>query len=201
MAVELGYLPACFADMVRNYGSTLCLALVEELEAEGCIFVEDGNHGEYRPQPDEFVSVGVPFVRPGNLIDGRVDLAGCDRINQTAFHRVRKGIGRGGDIVVTTNATIGRVGIARPDAPVFVTNPQTTVWRSTNSDILDQRYLFCFMRSAGFQEQLRMHTGRNATFDYVSLTKQRGLTVPLPPLAEQTRDCGGAWGRRMTRSS
>jgi type I restriction enzyme, S subunit len=185
MAGELSYLPTAVADMVENYGSNLRLALVEELEAENAIFVQDGNHGEYRPLQDEFVAHGVPFVRPGDLMDGRIDLSGCDRINEVAFQRVRKGIGQGGDIVLTTNATIGRVAITPLDAPVFVTNPQTTVWRSTNPEILNQYYLFCFMRSSGFQEQLRMHTGRNATFDYISLTKQRSLTIPLPPLVEQ----------------
>ncbi len=185
MASDLSFLPTAVADMVENYGSNMRLALVEELEDEHAIFVQDGNHGEYRPLQDEFVAHGVPFVRPGNLLDGRIDLSGCDRINEAAFQRVRKGIGKGGDIVLTTNATIGRVAITSLDAPAFVTNPQTTVWRSTNPEILNQYYLFCFMRSLGFQEQLRMHTGRNATFDYISLTKQRSLTIPLPPLSEQ----------------
>ena len=38
---------------------------------------------------------------------------------------------------------------------------------------------------SGFQDQLNFHTGRNATFDYVSLTKQRSLTLPLPTIQTQ----------------
>ena len=185
MAIDLSYLPPLLTEMSKRYGTDLRLAVVEDLEAEHVIFVQDGNHGEYRPLKHEFVENGIPFVRPGNLIDGRIDLASCDQINEVAFNRVRKGIGRGADIVLTTNATIGRVAVAHRDAPTFVTNPQTTVWRSTNLDILDQRYLYYFMFSRGFQDQLRTHTGRNATFDYVSLTKQRSLVLPIPPLSEQ----------------
>jgi hypothetical protein len=33
---------------------------VAELQQAGTILVEDGNHGEYRPRPDEFVKGGRP---------------------------------------------------------------------------------------------------------------------------------------------
>ncbi len=113
------------------------------------------------------------------MVGGRIDLSKCDRINEEAFKRVRKGIGRGGDIVLTHNATIGRLAITSDSDPVFVTNPQTTVWRSNNHKVIIPKYLYYFMCSAGFQDQLEAHKGRNATFDYVSLTKQRGLVIPV----------------------
>ncbi|MBE0543660.1 MAG: restriction endonuclease subunit S [Verrucomicrobia bacterium] len=68
---------------------------------------------------------------------------------------------------------------------IFVTNPGTTVWRSTDADVLDQRYLYCFMRSVAFMDQLWSQVGNNSTFDYVSLTQQRGLRIAFPPLTEQ----------------
>ena len=46
---------------------------VSELEQSGDLLVQDGNHGEYRPRPDEFVKEGVPFVRAGDMKDGRVN--------------------------------------------------------------------------------------------------------------------------------
>ena len=36
---------------------------VGDLEAAGVLLVQDGNHGNDRPRPDEFVSEGVAFVR------------------------------------------------------------------------------------------------------------------------------------------
>ena len=185
MVIDLRYLPAFLAEMTERHENDLRLTVVEDLESENAIFVQDGNHGEYRPLKHEFIEDGVPFIRPSNLNNGRVDLTNCDRINEVAFERVRKGIGRGGDIILTSNATVGRVAITSLDAPTFVANPQTTVWRSTNSDILDQRYLYYFMCSRGFQEQLQAHTGQNATFDYVSLSKQRSLVLPLPSIHNQ----------------
>ena len=171
-----------FVNISKNFGDNVKFKVVSDLEQQGMLFVEDGNHGEYRPLPDEFVENGIPFVRPPNLIDGRIDLNACQKINDVAFRRVRKGIGRGGDVVLTHNATIGRVAKTRDSDPTFVTNPQTTVWRALDRDVIDPYYLYYFMRSSGFQEQLEAHKGRNATFDYVSLTKCvfRRFRTPAP---------------------
>ena len=184
MAINLTNLPNSLQDLAARLGD-LRLAMVSELESEDAIFVQDGNHGEYRPRQNEFVASGVPFIRPPNLVNGQIDFSKCDRINEAAFNRVRKGIGRGGDIVLTTNATIGRAAITNSTVPVFVANPQTTIYRSTAPNILDQRFLYYFILSDGFQHQLMSHTGRNSTFDYVSLTKQRSLVIPVPSLPFQ----------------
>ena len=190
MSFSLEYLPRMLSMMVEGFGEKITLKEVSTLEKEGALFVEDGNHGEYRPLADEFVGDGVPFVRPPNLVNGRIDLEQCQKINDVAFKRVRKGVGKGGDIVLTHNATVGRVAITKDTDPVFVTNPQTTVWRSENRNIIDPQYLYYFMKSSGFQEQLESHKGRNATFDYVSLTKQRSLVIPILDIGLQ-RFIGG----------
>jgi type I restriction enzyme S subunit len=172
--------------MVETFGERIEVATVSELSEREVIFVEDGNHGENRPRQDEFAATGIAFLRPPDLKDGRVDFQSCSRINDAGFNRVRKGIGRRGDIILTHRATVGRIAITDDDAPeVFVTNPGTTIWRSTDPNVLDQRFLYCFMRSAAFMDQLWSQVGNNSTFDYVSLTQQRGLRVAYPPIAEQ----------------
>ena len=180
------YSIASLQRMVANYGEGLEVATVSELSGRNVIFVEDGNHGENRPRQDEFAATGIAFLRPPDLKDGRVDFQNCGRINDAGFRRVRKGIGQRGDIILTHRATVGRIAITGDDAPeVFVTNPGTTVWRSTDANVLDQRYLYCFMRSVAFMDQLWSQVGNNSTFDYVSLTQQRRLRVAFPPLPEQ----------------
>ena len=177
---------ATLQRMIDNFGDRLQVATVSELAERKVIFVEDGNHGENRPRQDEFAASGIAFLRPPDLKDGHVDFKNCGRINEAGFQRVRKGIGKRGDIILTHRATVGRIAITDADAPeVFVTNPGTTIWRSIEPQILDQRYLYCFMRSRAFMDQLWSQVGNNCTFDYVSLTQQRGLRVAFPPLAEQ----------------
>ena len=179
-------LPVAMERMRENFGSRLRVSSVLELKDEEAIFVEDGNHGENRPRQDEFADTGVAFIKPPDLKNGRVDFDKCARINEAGFNRVRKGIATGGDIILTHRATVGRIAITTKDDPdVFVTNPGTTVYRSTNPDLLDQRYLYCFMRSPAFMQQLWGEVGNNSTFDYVSLTQQRSLRIGIPPLPEQ----------------
>jgi len=161
---------------------------VSELVSASKIFVEDGNHGENRPRQDEFCEQGngIPFLRPPDLKEGRVDFRNCDFINAQGFARVRKGIGKPGDVILTHRATVGRIAITGSDAPtVFVTNPGTTIWRSLDKDLLDQRYLYFYMSSRIFQDRLFSEVGHTSTFDYVSLTQQRTLPVVIPEIRLQ----------------
>src|SRR5437764_1216791 len=158
---------------------------VSELQRRGILLVEDGNHGEYRPLADEFVKVGTPFIRPDDLDSGRVDFARCEHINDRALARVRKGIGQAGDILFTHRATVGRIARVGPDAPRFVANPGVTVWRSTAPDILDPVYLYFFMQTPVFMNQVWAEAGNTDTFPYISLTQQRSLILTLPSFERQ----------------
>ena len=159
---------------------------VIDLTQKGILFVEDGNHGENRPRQNEFAVSGIPFLRPPDLKNGRVDFENCGFINESGFARVRKGIGKPGDIILTHRATVGRMAITGSDAPpVFVTNPGTTIWRSLDPKVLNQRFLYFYMNSRLFLDRLMSEVGHTSTFDYVSLTQQRGLPVLLPPIERQ----------------
>jgi type I restriction enzyme S subunit len=158
---------------------------VADLQKKGVLLVEDGNHGEYRPLPSEFVEIGTPFVRPDDLKGGRVDFPNCDRINDQAVARVRKGKGRAGDILFTHRATVGRIARAGHDAPNFIANPGVTIWRATCPDILDPLYLYFFMQTAVFMNQVWAEAGNTDTFPYVSLTQQRGLNISFPCIKRQ----------------
>lgn len=160
-------------------------ASVLELQDRQILFVEDGNHGEYRPRADEFGKEGTPFVRPDDLKNGRIDFAGCDRVNERARARIRKGKGQAGDIVFTHRATVGRIARAGGDAPPFIANPGVTVWRSTAPDILDPTFLYFFMQTASFMDQVWAEAGNTDTFPYVSLTQQRRLQISFPLITEQ----------------
>ena len=50
---------------------------VKQLEVDGALFVQDGNHGNNRPRQDEF-RYWHPFIRPPDLVDGEVNFDGVD---------------------------------------------------------------------------------------------------------------------------
>lgn len=161
------------------------IATVMELQRDGVLLVEDGNHGEYRPRPDEFVDVGVAFIRAADMDSGRVLFESAARINEKARARITKGIGASGDVLLSHKGTVGKVALVPDNAPPFVCSPQTTFWRTLDQGRLDRRYLYAFLRSAGFHAQLATRAGETDMAPYVSLTSQRGLSVAVPPIGTQ----------------
>jgi len=160
---------------------------VADLEKAGQLLVQDGNHGEYRPRRNEFVESGVAFIRAADMSDGRVRFDRASNINEVAAKRITKGIGRPGDVILSHKGTVGKVALAPDDAPLFVCSPQTTFWRTLNPQKIDRRYLYVFLRSPIFRQQLASRAGETDMAPYVSLTSQRGFRVALPPIEDQRR--------------
>lgn len=167
--------------------NTWTSATVAELQAQGVLLVEDGNHGEYRPRPDEFVVDGTSFIRAGDIADGRVLFDEAGGINDTALARIRKGVGQAGDVIFSHKGTVGKLARVESDAPPFVCSPQTTLWRVLDESRLSRDYLYAFMRSKTFIDQWWMRKGETDMADYVSLTAQRQLRVVVPPVVVQQR--------------
>jgi len=166
---------------------------VVTLQTEGWLLVEDGNHGEYRPRPEEFGTGVTAFVRAADLDNGRVLFESAERINETGLARIRKGIGKGGDILFSHKGTVGKLALVPLDSPPFVCSPQTTFWRVLDHRKVDRHFLYAFMRSDAFTEQWQARKGETDMADYVSLTAQRTFRVPVPPIEEQ-REIGKILG-------
>jgi type I restriction enzyme S subunit len=144
---------------------------------------KDGNHGSQYPRVDEFGSTGVPFLTAKSLSDGKVDIDGAPRLADDRADKLRLGFVQSGDVLLSHNATIGRVGIV----PVFngrlLIGTSLTYFRLDESRIFP-RYLASYFAGTDFQNQLvavMSHTTRNQ----VPITAQRRLKIVLPPLAEQ----------------
>lgn len=166
-------------------GERRWIATVSELESAGVLQVEDGNHGEYRPRPNEFTTDGTPYIRAANMSSGVVDFAGAERINHTALTRIRKGIGAEADTLLSHKGTVGKVAFVPTNSPDFVCSPQTTFWRSLDPQLLDPIFLNILLRSPVFQAQLDVLKSSTDMAPYVSLTQQRSLVLELPGPPEQ----------------
>jgi type I restriction enzyme S subunit len=165
--------------------STWKRSTVQQLQDQHVLYVEDGNHGEYRPLAHEFGMTGTHFIRAADMQDGRVNFESAQCISDSALARIRKGVGRDGDVLLSHKGTVGKVAWIPAGSPAFVCSPQTTFWRVLDETNLDQRYVFYFLQSRHFREQLDSRKGETDMADYVSLTTQRTLEVVVPPLPEQ----------------
>lgn len=152
---------------------------VSELEQNGILLVQDGNHGEYRPRSGEFVKEGIAFIRAADIQNGEIAFATAERINGTALARIRKGIGKPRDVIFSSKGTVGKIARTSPACEPFVCSPQTSFWRSLEPEILCPSYLYYFMCSDLFREQWESRKGETDMADYVSLTAQRELKVFL----------------------
>ena len=180
-------LPELLEALVRRIGY-VTVKSIGELSREGILYVADGNHGNDRPRKEEFVEDGTPFIR-GRDIDknGNIDFENCDKINEVAYHRIRKGFGKADDILFSHAGTVGKLIRVPNGAPDFVANPAVTVYRSLKPDSINQDFLFTYMHSWEFLSQVWSMTGETDIFDYISLQKQRDLLIPIPSIEQQIR--------------
>jgi type I restriction enzyme S subunit len=160
-------------------------ARVAELEARGYLLVQDGNHGASRPLPHEIVDTGIPHVRAADIKGGSIDFDGAQRVAESAWARIKKGRATGGDVLLTHKGTVGTVAKVPLGVGRMLCSPQTTFWRSLDPNLLDQGFVFAFLRSPIFQDQIQSLMHESDMAPYVSLTNQRGLLMTLPPTVDQ----------------
>jgi hypothetical protein len=157
---------------------------IESLIESGAIAGhKDGNHGSLYPRVEEFGSTGVPFLTAKSLSEGRLDINGAPRLADERADKLRLGFVKPGDVLLSHNATIGRVGIVPDYNGRLLLGTSLTYFRLDDSRI-SPRYLAAYFSGVDFQNQLAAvmsHTTRNQ----VPITAQRQLKIVLPPLQEQ----------------
>ncbi|MDX3246990.1 restriction endonuclease subunit S [Streptomyces sp. ME18-1-4] len=158
---------------------------VEDLQRRGVLLVEDGNHGEYRPRAEEIVPSGTSLVRATDMLSGRISFEETQKINSAAVARIRKGIGADLDVILSHKGTVGKVSFVPEGSPRFVCSPQTTFWRSLDHSILEPRFIYYYLQSRNFVNQLRAQENETDMAAYVSLTQQRQLRVEVPDIKVQ----------------
>jgi type I restriction enzyme S subunit len=157
---------------------------VRELVERGAIFdVQDGNHGELYPRVEDFGDVGMPYISAEHVINDRVQLASAPRLKREKAQQLRIGFAKANDVILTHNATVGRVATLPLDSPDIILSTSTTYYR-VDEAVLLSRYLATFLRSHYFQSQLEA-VMEQTTRNQVSVTKQVEFGIALPPLSEQ----------------
>lgn len=164
--------------------------VAQDLEDAGVLLIQDGNHGEYRPRPQEFTESGTAFIRAADIDEGTLKFVSAQKINDVARARVRKGVGASLDTIISHKGTVGKVAFVPAGSPSFVCSPQTTFWRSLDHQVIDPRYLYSYLRSGPFISQLRAIEHESDMAAYVSLTQQRRLRITVPPINVQRSIAG-----------
>lgn len=145
----------------------------------------DGNHGSLYPRSNEFGETGVPFVTAKDLANGQVVWTSCAKLNHSRADQLTKGWAQGGDILLTHNATVGRVARVDPQVDRFLLGTSVTFYR-LNTKVLDADFFYHYLMSPFWQRQLEAIMAQT-TRNQVSIQKQAFFFVVVPPLPEQRR--------------
>jgi type I restriction enzyme, S subunit len=157
---------------------------IEELIASGAIVAhKDGNYGSSYPRVEEFGPEGVPFLTAKSLREGYVDIAGAPRLGDARADELTFGFVQTDDVLLSHNATIGRVAVVPQHKGRLLVGTSLTYFRLNPQKLLP-RYLAVYFAGADFQNQL-IAVMSHSTRNQVPVTAQRKLHVIVPPLAEQ----------------
>lgn len=159
--------------------------LAQQLIDQGILEINDG----YRAKNSELGSSGLPFARAGNVDDGFL-FDGADQLAEENVPRAGAKVSRRDDIVFTSKGTVGRFAMVRERTPRFVYSPQLCFWRVLNAKVLSPHFLFRWMQTREFLDQVDGVKGSTDMADYVSLTNQRRMRVRIPTVAVQHRADG-----------
>lgn len=167
-------------DKMENYRA------VQSLLDEGAIQeIEDGNHGEIHPRATDFVKEGIPFLTATNVIDDQVMLHRVPKISVTKAAQLRIGWIKSGDVLLSHNATVGRVAIVPNFRGKMVIGTSLTFYR-LNRETFTPEYFAGALRSLAFQAQLE-RAMRQTTRNQVPVTRQKTLLLLVPPLSLQQK--------------
>ncbi len=153
------------------------------IDAGAIVGHKDGNHGSMYPRVEKFGSQGVPFLTAKNLSAGNVDIEGAPRLADEKADALRIGFVRPKDVLLSHNATIGRVAVMPEFEGRILIGTSLTYFR-TDPSKLDPRYLAAYFTGRDFQNQLAAVMSQT-TRNQVPITSQRALSAIVPPLPEQ----------------
>ena len=159
---------------------------IEDLINNGSILVhKDGNHGAKYPRTEEFGEVGVPFLT-AKLLDssGNIDLLNAPRLATEKAKKFTFGFVQTEDVLLSHNATVGRVAVMPQVAEPILIGTSLTHFRLDKSKILPT-YLAAYFSGKDFQDQLAAVMSQT-TRNQVPITSQRKLYIELPSIDIQT---------------
>ena len=173
-------------EIIKNDSTKKICSANELIESGHILKIKDGNHGSQYPRSHEFLNVGIPFINASSINEeGEIDFNTCPCLSEKRVKEMRIPPATGGDVILTHNATVGRVSIIPIEIKKVVTSTSTTSYH-LNNNLLDSIYLATFFKSPFYQEQLLQIMGQT-TRNQVPITAQKELQILLPSMEIQKK--------------
>jgi type I restriction enzyme S subunit len=171
-------------DPPLDLPATWTVQRIKRLVEDGAILeFQDGNHGELYPRKADFGSQGVPFITATQVVGDHVRMDEAPLLSHRKAAALRIGLVKSDDVLLTHNATVGRVAVVPTVVDTCVIGTSVTYYRC-HKEFLHPHYLAIAMRAPFWQTQLRM-VMEQTTRNQVSIMKQAELWLAVPPIDEQ----------------
>ena len=150
------------------------------------IEIIDGDRGNNYPKTSDFSDSGhCLFLNTGNVTANGFDFSRCQFVTEEKDRILRKGKLSRNDVVMTTRGTVGNVAYYNSTIPYenIRINSGMVIFRPETGNV-DPRFLYMFLRSSGFMDQVAaLRTG--SAQPQLPIRDINRIQIPLPPLAEQ----------------
>jgi type I restriction enzyme S subunit len=130
----------------------------------------------------DFADAGVPVASAILVKDGRLDLNAARTVSQEIYARWMPEATRKGDVLLTSEAPLGRVARVTNDEPLVL--GQRLFGLRGKKGVLDSRYLFYALQSERVQSDL-IGRATGTTVLGIRQSALRGVVIPAPSLPEQ----------------
>ena len=177
--------PTIIQHDATDLPDTWCVQTVNQLYSTNCLIdFADGNHGGLYPRKEEFGVDGALFLTATQMDNAwGVALDECPRLNWKKAKQLTKGWAQNDDVLLSHNATVGRVGILEGASEDVLLGTSVTFYRFNPKYILP-RFGRIIFSSRFFKDQLES-VMKQTTRDQVPITKQVSLNCICAPIDEQ----------------
>ena len=160
------------------------LTIADLYEMKALIDFADGNHGAMYPRKEDFGDKGALFLTATQIGENwAVDINACPRLRSDKAEKLVKGWARKNDVLLTHNATVGRVALLEFGEEDVLLGTSVTFYRF-NEKYISPNYGRILFSSPFFQDQLKTEMSQT-TRNQVPITKQVSFNFICPPIEEQ----------------
>lgn len=131
----------------------------------------------------QYQSDGIPFIKVENIIDGQVALKSVTQfISPEAHSSLKRSQFQVGDVLFSIAGTIGKTALVDVSATPANTNQAVAIIRGVTGCFIPS---FLKLQLQEGARRIQVDHARGGAMNNVSLTDLKGLTVSVPPIAEQ----------------
>ncbi|HUN23663.1 MAG TPA: restriction endonuclease subunit S [Anaerolineales bacterium] len=149
----------------------------------------DGDRGKNYPKKEDFTDKGYClFLNTGNVRRDGFDFQDLQFITIEKDNELRKGKLKRGDIVLTTRGTLGNIGLYNEIVPFenIRINSGMVILRAIDESLLNIKYLFQFLKSSLFIEQVFSFSSGSAQ-PQLPIKDLKRIQVNLPNILTQNK--------------